>query len=248
MAQIEASTYAELGYGAVALIVDDLTGSSETLVSAAKALSLGDRFSAVLKANNLVENASDADAMDAETMANGLQMVTAKYLAGATEDEINELLNVKVGGTLPIVGGTTTGMLQNIADGTGGTKTVSAAALQYALVEAFASNDAYKDTTITVREGWSNVTYTVSDYLNSDAAKNDPIKALNAVKDTDAFKEYATTEQYTNDVNGFVGTMSLLGDNLGTVQNPGAVDIDAYFQDGIHSQDAADALTAVLGE
>lgn len=248
MAMIEASTYAELGYAVVAGIVDELGASSETLVSVAKGLSLGDRFSAVLKANNLVENASDADAMDAETMANGLQMVTAKYLAGATEEQINELLNVKVGGDLPLVGGTTTGMLQNIADGTGGTKTVSAAALQYALVQAFASNDAYKDATITVREGFKNKTYTISDYLNSDGAKNDPIKALNNIKGTDAYKEYASSEQYTNDVNGFVGTMSLLGDNLGTVKDPGAVDIGGYFQDGIHSQDAADALTAVLGK
>lgn len=248
MAMIEASTYAELGYAVVAEIVDDLGASSETLVSAAKALSLGDRFNAVLKANGLIENASEGDAMDAETMANGLQMVTAKYLAGATEEELNELLNVKVGGDLPLIGGTTTGMLQNIADGTGGTKTVSAAALQYALVEAFASNDAYKNTSITVREGFKNKTYTIEEYLNSEGAKNDPVKALNNIRGTDAYKAYAESDQYKNDINGFVGTMSLLGDNLGTVKDPGAVDIGGYFQDGIHSQDAADALTAVLGK
>ena len=254
MAAIQGSAYADMGYAEVAAIINNLGDSSESLVSIAQKLGMGSKFSAVVYANGLVASTSEADKMDAGTMANGLQMVTAKYLAGASEEKIANLLDVDVGGSL----GTTVGMLQNIADGSGGTVTVSAAALQYALVEAFANSSAADGTTISYKKTETTssfpfvkeVTYSydsVSEFLASDHATEDPIWALNQVQATDGYSTYTTTDQYQSDINGFVGTMSILGDNIGTVTNPGAIDIESYFKDGIDGQDAEDALTAVLG-
>lgn len=252
MAKIQASAYADMGYTEVALVINSLGSSSEDLVSLARDFSMGDRFSAVLLANGLVDDKSDADAMSTESVANGLQMVTAKYLAGANEDKIANLMKVNLHGS-------TVGMLGTLASGTGGTEAVSAAATQYAIAQAFAENasaDSIKfKGTVTLKTGsgvfdWTKFNYDctgVQEFLNCDAAKADPIWALSQVQGTDEYKAYMNTEQYTNDLNGFVGTMSILGDNLGTTTNPGAVDIDAYFKDGINSQDASDALTSVLG-
>lgn len=249
MAQIQASTYADMGYAEVAEIIDNLSSSCQTLVGIAQGLHMDDKFTAVLLANGLIANTSAADGMSPTQMANGLQMVAAKYLAGASEEEINELLGIKLGGNLPLVGGTTTGMLQNIVDGTGGTKTISAMAIQYALVEAYASSSASDGATISYRSGFNTYTYnSVSEFLASDKAKNDPVWALNLIKDTQEYKNYTATEQHQNDVTGFVGTLSLLGDNIGTTTNPGAVDINDYLNNGVHSQDAVEGLTSVLGK
>lgn len=255
MALIQASAYSDMGYTEVADIISNLTDSSEGLVALAKKLSLGDKFAAVLLHNGLVDSADEANALDAEDTANGLTLVTAKYLSSASEDEIAALLDVDVGGSL----GTTTGMLQNIADGTGGTVSVSAAALQYALVQAYA-NSTYSDgETIKIGKGESVLLgggykehnfSSISDFLASDLAKSDPIWAMNKVQGTDAYSSYASEDntQYQSDIDGFVGTMSVLGENTGTVSNPGAIDINSFLTDGVESQDAKDALTQILGK
>ena len=258
MQKILASTYAEMGYSGIAAVVNELAGSSETMCSWAKGLGMLDKFTAVMYANGLLAEGYSTDDMSAEEAANGLQMVTAKYLAGASEEDIEYLLNdVKFDAGYS--------MLTGIVAGESGTKQVSAAALQYALVEAYANSDAASGQTITYGTGeieWvsdSSIpivggyyaevknTVSVSEYLASDKAKEDPIKAMANVQNSAGYQSYKTTEQYTNDVNGFVGTMSILGDNLGTIKNPGAVSIDGYFKDGINSKDAEEGLTAVVG-
>lgn len=251
MAKIQASAYADMGYTEVAAIINDLGDSTETLASVAKTFGLMGKFTAVMAANGLVDDATEAESMSAAEAANGLQMVTAKYLANATDEEISYLLN-------EVELTSSTSMLKGIAGDAGGTRTVAAAALQYALVEAFASSDASSETTITWTERqvtssypfYKETTYTdsVSNFLASDYASDDPIKAMAMVQSTSGYTTYTSSEQYTSDVNGFVGTMSILGDNIGTTSNPGSIDIDAYFQNGVNSQDAADALTAVLGK
>ncbi|MBQ6684619.1 MAG: prepilin-type N-terminal cleavage/methylation domain-containing protein [Firmicutes bacterium] len=274
MDSIMNSAYADMGYAEIAATIDNLSGSSATLAQVAGGLGMMDRLTAVMLANGLISNDKassmasdlsianalrnpDAYSAAANEAANGLQMVTAKYLAGATEEDIDFLLN-----NVPL--NTTTSMLTNMAGDTGGTRTVAAAALQYALVESFAENENYKDTQVsyTVREGGfmgfggTDVTYTMSvgEFLNSDYAKDDPIKALATVQATEAYGTYKNDEQYKKDVNGFVGTMSLLGDNVGSVDRngnvnkEGAINPDDYMSEGIHGDEATEILSAVIGK
>lgn len=263
MKLIQASAYADMGYAKVAGIVTTLGTSSESLVSTAKNLGLGDRFSAVLLANGLIDDASEADAMNAASVSNGLQLVTGKYLSGATTEKIKELATMEVGAEILGQDLGTYGVLKNLVAGDGGTVTVAALATQYALAQAFAKTDEGEKLelqgTAIVCTGTSKIgipTYeyikydckNVEEFLNSDAAKADPVWALKTIQDQGAYTQYTTTQQYTNDLNGFVGTMSILGDNAGTTTNPGAIDIDAYFQNGINGTDAKEVLTQILGE
>lgn len=253
MAIIAASAYADMGAAEVTAVIENLGSSSENLVGMAKSLNMGDRFSAVLLANGLVTDSAIADSMSAEEVANGLQMVTAKYLATATPEKIAALM------TTNLYGRTET-MLGTLATGTGGTVTVSAAAAQYAVVQAFANTKESESIafsgSVRLKTGSGLFDYTkfnynctgVTEFLNSDAAKADPVWALSQVQNTSEYKAYTQTEQYTSDLNGFVGTMSVLGDNIGTVSNPGALDIEGYFNNGVNSTDAQDALSAVLGK
>lgn len=259
MAQIQASAYADMGYGEVALVIDNLSKSNEGLVSIAKTLGLGNRFSAVLKANGLINNASEADAMSATTISNGLQMVTAKHLSGLSEDELKSMASTTIGTTFLGQDLGTYGVLKNLGS-EGGTVTVATMATQYALIEAFAQTDAANSISfsgtrlVKTGDGWfdyNNISYncsSVEEFLNCDAAKADPVWAMNEVRKQQGYTDYTKTEQYTNDLNGFAATMSLLGDNIGTVNNPGAVDINGYFQNGVYSQDASDVLTSVIGK
>ena len=104
--------------------------------------------------------------------------------------------------------------------------------------------------------GGTDVTYTMSvgEFLNSDYAKDDPIKALATVQATEAYGTYKNDEQYKKDVNGFVGTMSLLGDNVGSVDRngnvnkEGAINPDDYMSEGIHGDEATEILSAVIGK
>lgn len=245
IATIQASAYADMGYEGVAAVVNGLSGSTETLCAIAKGFGMLDRFTAVMAANGLLPEGYDPNSMSAAEAANGLQMVTAKYLAGGSAN-LDELLNTDFSAG-------SRSMLTNILVGDSGTKTVAAAALQYAMMEAFASNPEYQNETITVHVGgfmgWGGEdrTMTIAAYLTTDEARNDPLGAMAKVQNTSAYSSYKETDQYNNDLNGFVGTMSILGDNLGTTTNPGAVSIEGYFQNGINSDDAREGLTEVLG-
>lgn len=262
MELIQASAYADMGYTKVAGIVTTLGTSSESLVSTAKKLGLGSRFSKVLLANGLIDSEAEADSMNATSVSNGLQLVTGKYLSGASEEEIKNLATMEIGANVGKWDLGTYGVLSNLVGGDGGTVTVSALATQYALAQAFAKTEeggslALKGTAsvctgtkygIPVYEKISYDCKNVEEFLNSDAAKADPVWALKTVQAQGAYTEYTTTDQYNKDLNGFVGTMSILGDNTGTTKNPGAIDIDDYFANGINGSDAQDALTGVLGE
>lgn len=261
MALIMASAYADMGYSGIRDAINNVSKSGTLLAEVAGGLGMMDKLTNAMLSYGLIseekaaelQNAlkvtnawknPDAYAAAAQESANGLQMITAKYLASGNAD-LDELLNIKLTSS--------TSMLTSMT-GSGGTKTVTAAALQYALVESFANNDEYKDTTITYKDGWTTKTSTVAEYLASDAAKDDPIKAMATVQATDAYKSYATSDQFTADKNGFVGTMSLLGDNVGsvnkdgTVKNEGAISPDSYLSSGINGAEAEDVLTSILGK
>ena len=75
---------------------------------------------------------------------------------------------------------------------------------------------------------------------------------MNQVQSKSGYQAYATptNTQYKKDIDGFIGTMSILGDNLDTTDpgKQGAIDPNAYFKDGINGTDAKEALTPILGE
>lgn len=260
MAMILASAYADMGADGVTAIINRVTGSSKGLVNIAKSLGLGSRFTEVLKANGLIVNDSDADGMSADNIANGLQMVTAKHLSGLSEEEVKSLASMNLGFKILGNDAGTYGVLKNLAGGDGGTVTVAAVATQYALAEAYTQTEAGQNMSIKVSDvvktgdGWSDIKYinktysNAEEFLNSEEAKADPVWAMNTIKAQQGYKDYTTTEQYTNDLNGFVGSMSVLGDNIGTTTKPGAIDINDYFENGVNGDDAQDALTAVLGK
>lgn len=269
MEMIQKSAFANMGYSGVAEAIGNVSSSGATLAKVAGGLGMMSRLTDVMLANGLISEEKASEMQSALSIwnygkesyntatteaSNALQMVTAKYLANG--GDVNELLGIKLENS--------TSMLTSMVDGNGGTKTVSAAALQYALAESFANSNASESTTIsyTVNEGSifrpNNVTYTVSvsEFLASDYAQDDPVKALAMVQATDGYKAYAspTNEQYQNDINGFVGTMSILGDNVGAVnkdgsiKKDGAIDPDNYLSSGINGNDAKDVLTEILGE
>lgn len=257
MEKIQNSTYADMGYSGVKEVIDNVGKSGETLAKicglgtfqipsflgggykgllpkltdAMKAYGLIDDNKANEMLGNLLLTNAGNESYNTSTQeaANGLSMITAKYLASG--GDVNELINVDLGNN-------STGVIEPMATGTGGTKTVSAIAVQYALASGFANSDVSDGVTI---DGES-----VADYL---ASADDPVAAIAKVKNLDAYKNnYVGSEQYNSDVNGFVGTMSILGDNIGTITNPGNISIDGYLANGLDSDDAKDVLTSVLGE
>lgn len=253
MEKIQNSTYADMGYSGVKEVIDNVGKSGETLakICGAGTISLFGEYKGLLpkltnamkayglidenKANEMLGNlllsntGNESYKVSTQEAANGLSMITAKYLASG--GDVNELINVDLGNN-------STGVIKPMATGTGGTKTVSAIAVQYALAASFANSDASNGVII---DGQS-----VADYL---ASADDPVAAIAKVKNLDAYKNnYVGSEQYSSDVNGFVGTMSILGDNIGTISNPGNISIDGYLANGLASDDAKDVLTSVLGE
>lgn len=269
MTAILNSTYADMGYSGVKEVIDNVGKSGETLAgicslgttpevsggfmgiggtptgeysgllpkltNAMKAYGLidADKEKEMLKNLCLVDDlyGSDYRATDAERnqsiqeAANGLSMITSKYLASG--GNVDELLGVNLGDN-------STGVIEPMATGTGGVKTVSAIAVQYAMASGFANSSA--------SEGVKIGDQTVAEYL---ASADDPIKAIDTVKNLDAYKNnYVGTDQYDKDKNGFVGTMSILGDNL----DNGNIDKNAYLSNGLASNDAKDVLTSVLGK
>jgi len=258
------STYADMGYTGVKNALNNVRQSGETLAGICSTLGLSGRLTNAFSAFGIIDSSkldSMNDALDRSELlnpflsreernqinaeynqaiqetANGLSMVTAKYLASG--GNVNELIEIELGNS-------SAGVIRPLATGTGGTKTVSAIAVQYALASGFANSSAAEGITV------GNTGLTVSEYL---ASAEDPVTAINTVKNLDAYKnKYVGTEQYENDKNGFVGTMSLLGDNIGsvnpdgTVREEGNISIDGYLTNGLESSDAKDVLTSVLGE
>lgn len=251
MAAIQASAYADLGYSGVKALIDNVGESGVTLAKICggvmidlKGNTLVNKLTSAMVAYGLIDSTKEAElnknlkltnyGKDSYTTAtqeasNGLSMITAKYLAsGGSADELLEI----------DLGSSSAGAIKPMATGSGGTKTVSAIAIQYAMIAGFAESE-YAD-------GVKIGTQTVSEYI---ASADDPITAINTVKNLDAYKnQYTGSDQYNSDKNGFVGTMSILGDNIGTTSNPGNIDINDYLTNGLGSADAKDILTGVLGE
>lgn len=250
IADIQASAYKDMGYTELAETISELNACSGTLYSAAKILKMEDRFTNAMTSYGIL-SADEAKGLDAEQAGNALQLVTAINLAGASDTKISELAGKDLTSSykIPLVGtvtdDTSTGLLKGLKSD-GGTDTISAVALQYALVEGFAKTDEGKKTSV---EGYSSV----SEFLASDRAQSDPVWAINQVKKTDAYKNgYVSTDpesQYQKDINGFVSTLSVIGNNASTTKNPdGAINSKDYVDNGIYSSDAEDVLTSILGK
>lgn len=247
MEKIQNSAYADMGYEEVAGVITNLNKSSKTLFTIASTLGMKDRFTNAMLAFGIVSNANEANGLTAEQAGNALQLVTAMNLSGASAQEISNLANMNLTSSykLPFVGTVTddssTGLLKGMGSN-GGTNTISAVALQYALVEGFANTEAGQKTPI---GGYNSV----GDFLASDKAQSDPVWAINQVKKESAYNTYTTSPQGQTDLNGFIATMSVVGNNASSTTNPnGAIDTKDYLNNGIYSQDAEDALTSVLGK
>lgn len=244
MKKIQASAYGNMTYDEIATIITDLNKSSGTLYAVADAAGQEERLYNALVAFGIVKDKAAAAELDSTQVANALQLVTAKNLANASEEDINTLANTEF---LDLGKGlTSVGVVKNLASD-GGANTIAAVALQYALAEGFANSAEAENTTITYKTGlFSSTTVSVSEFLASDAAKDDPVWAINQVKKSSGYSEYTQSEQYKKDLNGFTATMGIIGKNTGTCTNPGSIDIDEYLNDGINSEDAESVLSAVL--
>lgn len=251
MEKIRNSAYGDMGYEKIAETITNMNKSSKTLYSIASGLGMESRFTAGMLAFGIIADESEADEMTAEKAGNALQLVTAINLAGASDAEIAELASKDLTSSykLPFVGTVTddssTGLITALGKD-GGTNTISAVALQYALVEGFANTEAGKTTPV---EGYSSV----SEFLASSKAQNDPVWAINQVKKTDAYTNgYVSSDpnsQYQKDISGFVSTMGVIGNNVSTTKNPdGAINTQDYLDKGIYSDDSKDVLTSVLGK
>lgn len=250
MELIRNSTYADMGYSGVKELIDQVSKSGETLAQLCggfevfgKYVGMVPRITAAMKAYGVIDDTKaeelrkalllsnagqDSYKLATTEVANGLSIVTAKYLANG--GNIDELMEMDLGNS-------STGTIQNMSE-SGGTKTVSAIAAQYAIVAAFANSDASNGAMIGDK--------TVTEYL---ASSDDPVKAIYEIKQLDAFNNnYVGTSQYESDKSGFVGTMSILGDNIGTTTEPGNIDISDYMANGLTSESAKDILIGVLGE
>ena len=250
MKAIQNSAYADMGYKEVADLINDLNKSSNTLYSIASLAGKGDRLTAALLAYGIVSTATEAENLTAEQVGNGLQLVTAMNIADKSPEEIAELVNKKLTVSVPIFGeiDTAAGLIDNLSS-SGGADTIASVALQYALVEGFSNTEAGQNTSISYKSWGKTYSYdSVEQFLASDAAKEDPVWAINQVKKQSAYQTYVTGEQGQKDLDGFVGTLAVVGNNAASTKNPsGAIDVNDYLNDGIYSQDAEDVLSAVLG-
>lgn len=271
MAQIQDSAYADMGYTGVRDAINNVSKSGTLLAEVAGGLGMMDKLTDAMISYGIIGEAKADEMADdlaiwnilsptygeaANEAANGLQMITAKYLASGSANT-DDLLNIKFTDS--------SSMLSNMTNGSG-TKTVTAAALQYALVESFAVNEDYKDSTVTYttrenqgtlfRPNYVDVVHEVpiNEFLASEYATEDPIRALAVVQASDAYKDYTEDDQYQKDINGFVGTMTLLGSNVGSVNKDGSVKVDgaispdAYLSSGINGAEAEEVLSAILGK
>lgn len=260
MQAIQNSAYVELGYSGVAQAIINLSKSGELLAKTAGTLGMMGRLTAAMKSYGLIDatkatqlennlkltNIGEESYTVAVTeSSNGLQMVTAKYLS-KNENAADELLAMDLGQNA-------TGLLTGMVD-SGGVKTVSAASLQSALIESFASYSEYAQTTITYETGGfmgigaTKYEVPLSGYILSEEYQKDPIANIYRVKQTAEWQAYVASPQYQEDKNGFVAILSILGDNLGTVTKQGNIDVNEYLASGIECQSAQDCLKAVLGD
>ena len=252
---IQNSSYAELGLDGITETIKSLNSSSGTLCDVVVGLAnisygvfdLTPKLTAVLAKytdENLGAALKNGDEDATEKVCNGLQMVVAEYIGGANATKIAELEN------MPFSGGTV-GTLKNFS-GSGGTKTCSALALQYALATGCAQTEYNDDSTITLTTrnnptslfDYSTTTKTyssISECLNSEQAKNNPVEAIEAIKGTTAYANYKASEQYQKDLNGFTGSMGVVGDNLTSIG------YDNYLINGIDDENAQAVLGAAVG-
>lgn len=234
------STYADMSAADITELVKTLNKSATTLAKIVKAFKQDARIANVLVYEQLITSDA-ANKLNASEMANGLQMVTAKELART--NDIQGLLNLDLGTNA-------LGLIKGLGT-SGGTKTVSALALQYALVESYANSSYDTGNVIKYRATidkfpfYEERTYNSASEFIADQSSNDPVAVISKIQEQEDYKTYAASEQFTKDVNGFVGTMSILGKHIGTISNPGVIDINQYFESGINSQDVQDALKGV---
>ena len=224
------STYADMSAADITELVKTLNKSATTLAKIVKAFKQDARIANVLVYEQLITSDA-ANKLNASEMANGLQMVTAKELART--NDIQGLLNLDLGTNA-------LGLIKGLGT-SGGTKTVSALTLQYALVESYANSSYDTGNVIKYRA----TTYNSASEFIADQSSNDPVAVISKIQEQEDYKTYAASEQFTKDVNGFVGTMSILGKHIGTISNPGVIDINQYFESGLYSQDVQDALKGV---
>lgn len=250
---IQNSSYAKLGLDGITETIKSLNSSSETLCDTVLLvnnmsfglLDLTSNLTAVLKkytTEDLGAALKRGDKGAEEKIANGLQMVVAEYVGSADATKIADLE------TMSFSGGTVE-TLKNFGTA-GGTVTCSALALQYALAAGCAQTE-YNDCTITLKTpnsptnpfaGTTTKTYSsISECLNSEQAKNNPVEAIEAIKGTTAYASYTKSEQYTKDLNGFTGTMGVVGDNLTNIG------YDNYLNNGIEDENAQAVLGAAVG-
>lgn len=172
----------------------------------------------------------EAYAAAQQKSANGLQMCVAEYISSASDTQVNELMNYNLGNN-------TSGLVSAFTQ-TGGSFGSSALAMQYGVVSGFANSDEYGETTITV----GRKQMTISEYLASSDAKDDPVKAIATIKGTSAYQEYQATEQYNKDVNALAATLSAVGSNLDTIGT------DEYLKDGANCTNSQAVLGTLLGK
>jgi len=252
MEAIKNSSYAELGVGGITETIKSLNGSSKTLCDFVLVYKdvpligkdLTPNLTAVLAkytdsndlANRLKSSDSAVSSQASVEVANGLQMVVAEYI-GKNPAKVDELEAMNFsGGTL--------GVLGNFV-GDGGTKTCSGLAFQYAMATACSQTE-YNDTSIKLTTGsWPNKVTgnysSISECLNSQQAKDNPVETIEAIKKTDAYKNYVKSEQYTSDKSGFVASMGVVGKNLNNIG------YDNYMQNGIEDENAQAVLNAAVG-
>ena len=251
---IQNSSYAELGVDGITDTIKSLNSSSETLCDVVLwindlsfgVIDLTPKLTAVLDKytdEDLGKALKDGEEGASEKVANGLQMVVAEYVGGANATKIAELENMTFSGG-------TVGTLKNFS-GSGGTKTCSALALQYALATGCAQTEYNDDSTITLKtqkdptnilKGYTTNTYSsISECLNSEQAKNNPVEAIEAIKGTTAYANYKASGQYQKDLQGFTGSMGVVGDNLTSIG------YDNYLNNGIEDENAQAVLGAAVG-
>lgn len=251
-----ASGYADMGVGAVTEALIRINGSSVTLATIAGSAGMLDRLTNAMvangymtqeEANQLGEDLSlrnwDAEsrANAANTSANGLQMCVAEYISGASEAQIQHLAELPLGNN-------TLSLIQSLGD-EGGTVTSSAIAMQYALAQSFANSSYAENTTISVQTGgfmpWQTPTYTdytVSEYLATEGAQEDPVAAIATVQGATGYDAYMSGDQYGKDIDGFAATMSAVGGNLD------AIGTSDFLQQGITNENAQTVLGVLLGQ
>jgi len=197
------------------------------------------------QAAELAAGLESGDTAAAATAANGLQMVAAAYMAGADTQTMEGLAERELGDREALIASMGT---------TEGAANYSALSLQYALALGCSQSD-FNVATLQVTEQQQVTLFppkyetvvvesfdSVSECLASDWAAENPVEALALIQSSESYTDYRDSGQYQQDMNGFVGSMSALGENLA------AIGYDSYLQNGIEDENAQTVLGVVLGQ